>query len=557
MKFKLLPVMGILIILTIIAVPRLLSTGRFVTADEPTFAKDSANFYYAVSHRDPGSTYQSGYPGVTTMAIGALAYRLVFPDYSQVGEPSTGDKHLLIAFYRHGPAPIELLSTARQIQSLVIMVVLGVSFLFAYRIYLMLPAALGFLFIAFNGYFLAHSRILHTNALLASFMFLSVLAFLNYLKFQRWYALVVSSLAAALSVLTVTTGMTLLPVIAVIALVDLVWTRGSKQGFKLIDLIKRYLVPVLLWGLIAFLFVGLLFPSMWVNPLETVKKVFDFTVLSAQGASSFSEAAGSQSSTMGQGTSGVLFYVRAYLWRSSPVIWIGLMLAMFFLISRKSRALVQPQIWGVGMLIIYVSIYFVVMSIGVKKFDRYLLPIFLPLDLVAGLGWTALGIFLVSSFDWFRRIRLQFILAGLLVILQAALVIQHHPYYLTYTNPLLGRPDQVPADMFTGWGEGLSEAAIYLREQPDFDQLEVIAWYPLAFNWYSQGIGFNAMPIYANPEVDPDHLDEYLKADYAVIYINQWQRGMTRQLLDVLQNYTPEQVISIDDVEYVRIYNLK
>ena len=160
----------------------------------------------------------------------------------------------------------------------------------------------------------------------------------------------------------------------------------------------------------------------------------------------------------------------------------------------------------------------------------------------------------------FVRINQKYVLYGVfgvLVSLQFVITIDHQPYFLTYYNPILGRADDVLSDnMFTGWGEGLNEAAIYLQHNPNIQEMEIITWYPLAFNWYSSGLGFEADPIYLDKEIDQDQLNDYLSADFAVIYINQWQRNYPQQLLEHLNAKFPEYTIQIKEVDYVRIYNL-
>lgn len=556
MKTRLAFVIVIMFFGALIAIPRLIDIGQFVTADEPMWANYSANFYYALSHQDFRSTFQSGYPGVTTMTIGAIAYQIAFPEYKQVGEGQTGDKNLLIAFQNHGPNPVTVLAVARIIQSLVILATLGISYLYARPLLLPLPTLLGFLFIAFDPFHLAHSRVLHTNALLSSFMFLATLSFLHYLQYHRWHALLVSSLAAALGVLTVTTGLAILPMMLLIAGTDLFFRERVVGELHYKVIINKYLLPVALWGLLILLFVGLLFPAVWVDPSGTLSEVIDFTALSAKGASSFRDTPGSSSSSMGQGSNPVLFYLRAYLWRSTPLVWAGIVLALVAIVAARGKWLQASQRWNVSMLFLTVLVFFSIMSLGTKKFDRYLLPIFLPLNLIAGVGWLTAITWMASRFKALRNPYTQYIAVGILAVGQFGFAIPHHPYYLTYYNPLMGKADQVPGDMFTGWGEGLNEAALYLIEIPDINNKRVFSWYSNAFNWYAQGLGLNVDPIYTGTETSAEGLGEYLSGDYAVIYINQWQRNMPRQLIEALTGVEPIHTVQIGGVDFVRIYDL-
>ena len=41
-------------------------------------------------------------------------------------------------------------------------------------------------------------------------------------------------------------------------------------------------------------------------------------------------------------------------------------------------------------LIVAVGVFTIGMNLGLKKLDRYLLPVYAPLDIIAGMGWATL-----------------------------------------------------------------------------------------------------------------------------------------------------------------------
>jgi hypothetical protein len=108
--------------------------------------------------------------------------------------------------------------------------------------------------------------------------------------------------------------------------------------------------------------------------------------------------------------------------------------------------------------------------------------------------------------------------------------------------------------MQVGWGEGLDQAAQYLNEKPDAKRLHVMSWYPIgSFSYYFKG----HTEYMTSPYVVTDSMwNEFLSSDYAVIYVNQWQRNLHNKILDYLSQQEPEKRIWIDGIEYVRIYNL-
>ncbi|HYN88633.1 MAG TPA: hypothetical protein VER55_08885, partial [Ardenticatenaceae bacterium] len=116
-----------------------------------------------------------------------------------------------------------------------------------------------------------------------------------------------------------------------------------------------------------------------------------------------------------------------------------------------------------------------------------------------------------------------------------------------------------PEVMIIGWGEGLDEAARYLNARPEGEQLRAITWFTGMFAYFFEG---QIMPtrfaseLPAAPEVG--ELRRWLSIDYAVLYVNQWQRQMPmRELTDYFADLTPEKVIRLNGVEYARIYNLQ
>jgi hypothetical protein len=549
-------VVGLIIILAglavLLALPRFIAPGRFVTADEPSWGKRSANFFYAISHGDYASTYQSGHPGVTTYWIGSAAYKLRFPKYSRVGQTSLGDTKLLELFRRHGPPLIQVLSTARTIQAAVIIFTLLVSFFYASSVFNFWYALPGFFIIALDPFHIAHSRVFHTNGLISSFLFLALLSYLFFLKENRWHGLIVSSIATSLAILTVTQGLIFLPVIGLITFLEFWMHRSSLEEPWLRNASKKYLFPFIFWIALIGVVFFLLWPAMWVSPLDSIAYLFNDTFKATVGVINVSENAQGSSST-----NPVLFYIKAFLWRSTILVWIGCSLTLFYILRKNPPSLVRAQRKNVIYLILFVIIFTLVMSLGAKKYDRYLLPVFPPLDLIAGIGWIVAADWLNTRFFNLQSNLMRYGTIAILLFVQLMVIIPHHPYYLTYFNPILGSPEEVIRDnMDTGWGEGLSEAAIYLRQKPEIQDNRVIAWFPLAFNWYSASLGFTADPIYLDNEISDWRLKDYLSADYAVIYINQWQRNYPKKLMDHLENLSPEHTVSINGIDYVRIYNL-
>lgn len=546
----------LLVVAGVLVLPRVLALGRFVTADEPIWGKRSANFYYALSNKEYSVTYQVAHPGVITMWAGAAAYWIKFPSYKNVGLGELGDTKLFQIFQRHGPNPLEVLATARLFVVLIIVATLIVGFFFVKKLFGSLIAVCGFILISFDPFFLAHSRFLHVDALLSTFMFVSLLAFLAYLKDRKRFELFVSGIFVGLSLLTKTPGVVLIPVIGLLAVLDW-WVKSRDKPLDLGNWFKRVGWPLVNWGVaIVIVFVGF-WPAMWTNPIGTLSNMAQYSVESAQGEVGGAQFVQAFEESDQPGSNYLNFYPLTYLWRSPPIVLIGLVAALAAFIKRKNLLRTEVDGFSIFGMVLLVFTFTVVLSLSSKKFDRYLLPVYLPLDLMAGIGWVSLSKWFIGKIPRERTTLALSLILGIVCIVQVGGTMEHYPYYLTYYNPLLGGSKKAPETMMIGWGEGLNQAALYLKAIPNFKEKRVISWYSLAFNWYSSSLGFVADPIPFEVLDQEIYFQDLASVDYAVIYANEWQRQLPKPLFDYLDGRTPIQSIWINDLEYVRIYQLE
>jgi 4-amino-4-deoxy-L-arabinose transferase-like glycosyltransferase len=545
------------LLLAAIALPRMLALGRFVTADEPTWGKRAASFYLALTEKDYSATYQTGHPGVTTMWAGAAAYALRFPKYQNVGQLAIGDTKLFDLFQRHGPNPLELLATARLFIAITVTLTLFASFFFTRQIIGMWPALLGFFLIAFEPLDVAHSRLLHTNGLVSAFTLFSLLAFIYYLRKRKLYALLLSGAAAGLGFATVTPGFVLVPAIVVLNLLDLSSYRTAGGHWDLKRFARNVIAPLVIWGATSLLVLFLIWPAMWVDPIGTFTKMVNFTLNATEGGGGGAEFVAAYNSEYDPSAKYFYFYPLTYLWRSTPVVLAGLLLAGVMLISRRRKTIDPAVLRNIYDLLVFVAVFTLVMSLGTKKFDRYYLPVYLAFDLIAAWGWLRGAEWLAEKINQPGRLPVALAAGTLVILAQILPVVQNYPYFLTYYNPLLGGLKNAPQVMMVGWGEGLNDAALFLQKQPDIGHKKIIAWYPLAFTWYSLGLGMEADPIDIRPEADAATMAEYLSADYAVTYINEMQRDMPKQLLDYLATKKPIYTVKIQGMDFAWVYKLK
>jgi hypothetical protein len=534
-----------------LAAPRLTALGRFVTADEGTWGKRAAIFYYALADGDYAATYLTGHPGVTTMWAGAAAYALKFPRFQKIGQVALGDTRLLDLFHNQSVSSMELLATARLFIAAANLLILLIALPFARRLLGRSAAYLGFIMIAWDAFQIAHARVLHTNGLLASLMALSTLAFLDYLNSRKIFALLISGVAAGLAFVTLSPGFMLIPALSLLAMLDFLRRRSSWA-----DVWPRLALPLLAWGALAALAVYLVWPAMWTAPLDTLRQMLGYGFSAAEGEiggpmlPEYFDSGGPKAGYF-------YFYPLAYLWRTSPAVLLGLALAAVALYARLGSAAGQnasrAQRTAAGALLIYAAVYLALMSLGAKKFDRYLLPAYPALDLAAGYGWVALASWLAGKLPRLRRAWAFAAVALLAAGWQLVGPLDTYPYYFTYYNPLLGGLDRADTAMMVGWGEGLNEAALYLKDIPQIENKRIISWYTLAFSWYSLPHGYRSEMV---EFAYNDSLEQFADYDYAVIYINQRQRDIPSALLRYLETQQPIHTVRLEGVEYAWIYAL-
>jgi hypothetical protein len=133
---------------------------------------------------------------------------------------------------------------------------------------------------------------------------------------------------------------------------------------------------------------------------------------------------------------------------------------------------------------------------------------------------------------------------SVLVLWQAFPVLAAYPYYLAYFNPLMGGLSRAVETTLVGWGEGMEQAAAYLNQRPDADELTVASVPAQTFLPFFRGEGEN---FYTN--------DVALRADYVVLYVSQLQRlAPSPEVIRYFSAMEPERTIYIRGVPYVWIY---
>jgi 4-amino-4-deoxy-L-arabinose transferase-like glycosyltransferase len=531
--------------------PRGLVLDHFVTADEHAWLARSGNFYYALMRGDWANTFQRHHPGVTVTWAGLGGFLLSYPQYAWDAPGQFGwlTEEIEPFLRSQGHDPVAVLAAGRAVAAALITLTLLGVFWAALRLVGFWPAFLGVGLLAFTPFHVAHSRLLHIDGLVSSFMLLAVTAWLVYLveinpperagQRGRWYTpVLLSAVAAALAWLTRSPAFFLAPLIGLLSLLALWWLPEAGRARPWSALARG----LLLWGGVAAAVFVLLWPALWVDPVGSLRQVLDAAEeYAAEGHLKPIFFAGQ----IYAGDPGFWFYPVTYLWRSSPITWIGLLLALGALLLRRAPFESRRGRFVAAALVLYAVGFMLFMNLGAKKFDRYLLPAYLPLELLGGAGWGALALWACERAKRKAALRYLPLAAGTLVAAQAALALPTFPYYLSYYNPVMGGSRAAPEVMMIGWGEGADEAGRYLDAKPDAANLVVASGYTNGpFSYFFRG---RTLPI-----------TFWHEADYAVVYAQDWQRQLpSRKAAAYFQQLTPERVVTINGLDYAHIYDLR
>jgi hypothetical protein len=521
---------------------RLPHLGAFLTPDEQRiWTTLTGEFMTALLHQDWAATATSGYPGVTTTWAGSLGLTLQWlfdrpPDVTTLAEMAdtlltTPNRLDMLPWMRLGVA---LLSAAGIV----------IVFLLARRLFGDAVALLAASLMVFDPFLLAHTRLLNTDPLLAAALTISWLSLMTAATSGQRRYLALGGTAFGLALLTKTPALLVLPLV----IVWVVWQQGHRQSLTA-DVLRASVFDLTWFGLAAVLTCLILWPALWIAPLATLQRSVEFATVLGQTGHELGNF------WLGQPVAGpgVLFYPAVVLWRTTPATLIGLALAMLALVATAVQRLRQGirhgQLAGLSTawaLVVFVAWFGAAMSLSPKKFDRYLLPIFPAIDVLAAWGWLATvrwiaagsrtwtaarhaphlprfggkpvsseGSFTNHSWRWA-------ITTSVLVIVQAVSTASNLPSYLTAYNPLMGGLRTARQVMLVGWGEGLEEAAAFLDQQPGGVEQRVAAWY--GHNVFAPFFRGQSYDLYYDLRTSDDLYANDI--DAVVTYVNQIQRQL-------------------------------
>jgi hypothetical protein len=511
------PVRWLLLALLALAalLPRVLDLGGFITHDEAEFWLDrSGIFLRAIQSGNYADTAITTHPGVTTMWLGSAGLWL-------------RDTLFAWGVLEREPFPL-FLTLMRLPAALVHTAAVLVGYALLRRMFPFALALLAALLWAADPFLIGYSRLLHTDALAASFAGLCLLAAAAYWNHARHPGLLVlSAVCGGLAVLSKSPALAVLPLVALAAF----WTlddRLSALGYRLSALA--------LWGIVFALTIAAVWPAVWADPL----RVYELLRIGVEIEGAQPHMTGNFFLGQRVAVPGPLFYPAVLALRTTPLTLAGLLLLP--LVWHRARELPAAR-RSLALLAAFVVLFVLAMSLFDKQFNRYLVPAFPAVDVLAaaGLIWTIAA--LARGRVYVQRALLVGV--ALAAWLNAA---AWHPYSIAAFNQALGGAQAGARTFAVGWGEGFGQVAAWLNEQPDITGELTTSRMIKSLNPYLKP---GAQAFF------PDEGELRDNAGYLVVYLSEVQGGPPRAPSDRFYGeQVPLHVVHIHGVPYAWIYQV-
>jgi hypothetical protein len=411
--------------------------------------------------------------------------------------------------------------------------------------------------LAFAPFVLSQSRALHVDALVSSLMLLSALLLLLGLQTGRRSYLLASGLVGGFALLTKTPALFLVPFTGLALLVHLV-IRLRGEWASHVEGCGRWLLkvawgeailPGLLW-VVMLVIPFALWPAMWGRPYDVLKSMFvgaeqhittpHINPRFFAGKLYYDERPG------------IFFYPVTVAFNETflTLPLVGVALGHYTLWRKRVRPPLPPTVFW--LLVAYPVFFTVQMTLGAKQTARYILPVHLPVAILAAVGLIGL-IDLVRETLTSRGKRapraLPAVLIGLTVGLQALVILPFAPDYGAHHNYLLGG-NRTAVDVIEvlGENEGICYVTDYLNAQPNLEMLLVGMTPPLKDSADQYFAGEVAEGVFPDMEYYAFSLLALKRGYQAELWQSAWES---------VQGDTPELVVSYDGVDHLWLYAMK
>ncbi|NJN68095.1 MAG: phospholipid carrier-dependent glycosyltransferase, partial [Chloroflexaceae bacterium] len=456
-----------------------LSLGTFVAGDEVDFwIPRSEVFLEALQSGDAAATAVTTHPGVTTMWLGAggIVLRHALRAWGVLQETPFPT---LLALMR---LPVALTHVAG--------VLLGYALL---RRLLPAPtAALAALLWATDPFVLAFNRVLHVDGLMGTFTTLSLLAAgVSWSHTRRgawgwgWGWMVLSGIGAGLAILSKSPALLLLPAVAAATL----WYSPRCWWW------------LFAWGAACLATVVLVWPALWADPA----RVYQLLRVGVEVEGGSPHMFGNFFLGRPDPAPGPLFYPVALALRTTPWTLAGVLLLPFAFRGRGAPGGGRGvEVRSLATLAGFIILFVLAMSFFPKKFNRYLVPVFPALDILAAVGLVWGGTHLVQKAkNQAQRLIVGYGSAALLMAAALLNAAWYHPYEVAYFNQVLGGAPKGAQTFVVGWGEGYDQVAAFLNQQTDITGVVTLTQWRTILQPYLRHGSQAPAPKLATPPTGP------------------------------------------------------
>ena len=534
------------------------------TTDEPIWLKRSDGFRAAslvdgdlrhatAAHQIHGVTNDT-MPGVTTLWAGTIGRNLA---------DLAGRMGVIERPTERSAAEPDVLRLSRAVVALWCSLALV---LFAYLATRLVGLASGIVaggLLATEPWLAGLTNLLHTDAMVAMFSACSVVALAVALDLgssravgrrgtasRRWpWAqphlgwLVTSAAFAGLATLTKINALAVVgPGAAIVVLTALWHTRDSDPRPAGWEAIRRILPVAGIWLGIGLALFVVAWPAVWVAPAEQVTDIRHALRQIDLGHPQF---------FLGEVTRnpGGWFYPVTFAFRTTPWMFVGTVAAITVIVVRSVGALVRrPRLAGLVPTmptwpVVVCLPYLALITWSPKKMDRYVSPLLPMLAILIGVLAVVAARALADRFGWRRALAPAAAVAATIAVVHC---LAQAPYAISYVDPLLGQP-RASRSILLGWGEGNERlgAEIARREPDRCDQIKVV------------GYGLGPIPFPCGKLLAAKDY-QVADADYAVTYINQWQREVDGKLWQGVRSTHAVLVArtKIDGITYAQLWKV-
>lgn len=329
--------------------------------------------------------------------------------------------------------------------------------------------------------------------------------------------------------------------------------HGAASLFR--ELVRRVPVPYVAWLLVAALTVFALWPAMWAGPGEAIGAVL------REIRDNGGQPHHSGNFFLGQpvGVPDARFYPAVLLWRTTPLTLIGLIALVSFCIMRFAfgwpRAVQHARENSERITLLalagFALLFALALTVQAKKLDRYLLPIFPALEILAAAGLVWVTDRLASLVSEGRRPSNSplggYALTGGVGLVLAVTLALYHPFYLSYFNPLVGGGATAERVMLVGLGEGMEQVGAWLSARPDLPRGDVLSWIPPTL-----------APFVPQSTLVRDLRPAYLRepSSYAVLYVRSVQHRESPEAEAYVRQTPPLYTLRMHGITYATVHQL-